>query len=199
MAYDKVIDSKKLEQEMTSVADAIREAGGTTEDLEWPQGYIDAITPLSAGGGESMEEWIDLANITTEEDVGYITFDKDVDGNPFSVKKLVMKVDLPSTIPASGLYVGTKKGLWGGAHLAINVATTALFICATIEVVEGKYTEIEMSQTKLNTYWGNLPNAKVVSSSSNLISQFYFGGAYSASMNNYIPTGTTIKVWGLKA
>ena len=146
----------------------------------------------------TKDEWIDLADITLEEAVGCIELDTDIDGNPFSVKKIVMKVDLPSTIPAKALYVGTKKGLWGSAYLAINVTTTALFICATIEVVEGKYTEIEMSQTKHNTYWGNISNAKVISDSSSLISQFYFGGTYSASMSECIPAGTTIKVWGLK-
>lgn len=35
--------------ELTSVADAIREKGGTSAALEWPDGFVDAIGDISAG------------------------------------------------------------------------------------------------------------------------------------------------------
>jgi hypothetical protein len=46
MAYDKVIDSEKLNQDLTSIADAIRTSGGTTKPLEFPQGFVKAVEPL---------------------------------------------------------------------------------------------------------------------------------------------------------
>lgn len=42
-----VVDSDSL----VSVADAIRTKGGTTEDLEFPQGFVDAVGAIESGGG----------------------------------------------------------------------------------------------------------------------------------------------------
>lgn len=39
---------------MTSVADKIREKGGTSAPLEYPQGFIDAIDAISGGGDEPI-------------------------------------------------------------------------------------------------------------------------------------------------
>lgn len=51
MAYDKVIDSAVLEADLTSVADAIREKGGTSETLSFPDGFTEAIAAIESGGG----------------------------------------------------------------------------------------------------------------------------------------------------
>ena len=51
MAYDKVIDSAKLDTDLTTVADAIRAKGGTTDPLSFPTGFADAISAIQAGGG----------------------------------------------------------------------------------------------------------------------------------------------------
>ena len=51
MAYDKVIDSSKLDSDLTSVADAIRSKGGTSEALAFPAGFVSAIEAIEAGGG----------------------------------------------------------------------------------------------------------------------------------------------------
>ena len=51
MAIDKAIDSVKLESNLTSIADAIREKGGTSEQLAFPAGFVSAIGAISAGGG----------------------------------------------------------------------------------------------------------------------------------------------------
>ena len=50
MAYDKVIDSSKLDSDLTSVADAIRSKGGTSEALAFPAGFVSAIAAIEAGG-----------------------------------------------------------------------------------------------------------------------------------------------------
>lgn len=51
MAVDKAIDSTEFDSKLTTVADAIRTAGGTTA----PTGMVDAISSLSSGGGGTEE------------------------------------------------------------------------------------------------------------------------------------------------
>lgn len=49
MALDKLVDSAQLDEDLTSVADAIREKGGTSADLLFPSGFITAIGEISGG------------------------------------------------------------------------------------------------------------------------------------------------------
>lgn len=56
MAIDKVIDSAKLDSDLTSVANAIRTKGGTSAQLAFPQGFVDAVDAIQTdGGGEPSE------------------------------------------------------------------------------------------------------------------------------------------------
>lgn len=43
------------DEELTSIADAIRTKGGTSDPLTWPDEYVDAIGAISGGGGGSMQ------------------------------------------------------------------------------------------------------------------------------------------------
>lgn len=56
MAFDKVVDSTALEAGLTQIATAIREKGGTTDALAFPDAMAAAITAIQAGGGSS---WTD--------------------------------------------------------------------------------------------------------------------------------------------
>lgn len=49
MAYDKVIDSAQLEADLTTVADAIRAKGETTEPLAFPDEYVAAVEAIETG------------------------------------------------------------------------------------------------------------------------------------------------------
>ena len=51
MALDKVVDSAVLDAGMKSVADAIRAKAGTTDLLEWPDGFKTAVEGIQTGGG----------------------------------------------------------------------------------------------------------------------------------------------------
>ena len=51
MALDKVVDSAVLDAGMKSVADAIRAKAGTTDLLEWPDGFKAAVEGIQTGGG----------------------------------------------------------------------------------------------------------------------------------------------------
>lgn len=55
MAVDKAIDSTEFDSKLTSVADAICTAGGTTATMSFPTGMVDAISSLSSGGGGTEE------------------------------------------------------------------------------------------------------------------------------------------------
>ena len=56
MAFDKVIDSAVLDADLTAVADAIRSKGGTSEPLAFPDGFVNAVEGISAGGGSGVSE-----------------------------------------------------------------------------------------------------------------------------------------------
>lgn len=60
MAYDKVINSAKLDADLTAVADAIRTKGGTYAPLSFPSGFIGAVQGLQVGGGN-----VEQGEITT--------------------------------------------------------------------------------------------------------------------------------------
>lgn len=58
MADYKVVDIEQLETDLASVADAIRTKGNTTDDLEFPQGFVDGIGAIESGGGD-LPDWDD--------------------------------------------------------------------------------------------------------------------------------------------
>lgn len=69
MAYDKVIDSSVLDANLTSVANAIRTKGGTTGNLAFPTGFVNAISAIETGGKVTMEVY----DITIASDLGQPT------------------------------------------------------------------------------------------------------------------------------
>lgn len=58
MAVDKLVDSAQLDADLTSVADAIRTRGGTSGQLEFPDGFVEAIEDIpSSGSADTLYEW----------------------------------------------------------------------------------------------------------------------------------------------
>ena len=51
MALDKLVDSTQLDGNLTSIANAIRAKGGTSAQLAFPQGFVDAVEAIETGGG----------------------------------------------------------------------------------------------------------------------------------------------------
>lgn len=49
MAYDKVVDSSVLNNNLTAIADAIREKAGVEDSFAFPAGFVEAIAGISAG------------------------------------------------------------------------------------------------------------------------------------------------------
>ena len=50
MAIDKAIDSTQLNTDLTSIANAIREKAGLTDSFAFPEGFVQAIAGIEAGG-----------------------------------------------------------------------------------------------------------------------------------------------------
>lgn len=64
MAYDKVVDSTVLNAGLTAIANAIREKGGTSGTLAFPDGMAEAIAAIEAGGGNFV-----TGTFTTTDDI----------------------------------------------------------------------------------------------------------------------------------
>ena len=50
MAVDKLVDSNQLNADLTSVANAIRTKGGTSDPLAFPNGFVSAVNSIPTGG-----------------------------------------------------------------------------------------------------------------------------------------------------
>lgn len=49
MALDKLVDGAQLDSDLGDIADAIRAKGGTSAELEFPQGFVDAVDAIPTG------------------------------------------------------------------------------------------------------------------------------------------------------
>lgn len=75
MAYDKVIDSSVLDANLESVANAIRTKGGTSANLAFPTGFVNAISAIEAGGGNVEKREITFASDITNTEKTILTAD----------------------------------------------------------------------------------------------------------------------------
>ena len=64
MAYDKVVDSAVLDAGLKQIADAIREKGGTSDNLAFPTAMADAIVAIESGGGSGNVDLSGFPNIS---------------------------------------------------------------------------------------------------------------------------------------
>lgn len=79
MANYKKVDSDQLDADLKTVADAIREKGGTTDELAFPDGMATAVSEIQSGGGdtrfkdfvEGASAALDGGDITTIRQYGF--------------------------------------------------------------------------------------------------------------------------------
>ena len=91
---------------LTAVADAIRTKGGTSEALEFPDGFVSAVEGIQAGGGGDDEFLLSIVERTiTELDTDKFT----VIGNGAFCRSSLIKVRLPKakTIGYQSFYEST--------------------------------------------------------------------------------------------
>ena len=70
MAVDRAIDSTEFDSKLTTVADAIRTAGGTTEPMSFPSGMVEAISVLKSGSGAGGGAGFATGTLTFNESQG---------------------------------------------------------------------------------------------------------------------------------
>lgn len=110
MALDKVVDSKQLDADLNKVANAIRENGGTTDTLAFPDEFVTAIGNMSAGGSGCTLNVTGVAGDT-------VTITKD-------------SITRTKTLDSSGMatFKGLEGGVWSitmtnGSQTVTNVIT----------------------------------------------------------------------------
>ena len=79
--------------DLTKVASAIREKGGTIDPLVYPDGFVTAIEGIETGGGADISPWADMVtfSITPAEDLtGKIDFTSFISGRTSSPDNFIL-------------------------------------------------------------------------------------------------------------
>ena len=98
MAYDKIVDSGVLDGKLTAIADAIRTKGGTTGELEFPDGFVSAVEGIQAGGGgDFLESWLAKTLEAVDSDVECA-----IDESQFAFQANLKTVNLPNAVSYFG-------------------------------------------------------------------------------------------------
>ena len=72
MADYKMVDTTKLESDLTAIADAIREKSGSTDTLAFPEGFTEGIASISAAAAKEAEITITLASSKNTLEYWYV-------------------------------------------------------------------------------------------------------------------------------
>ena len=111
MAFDKVIDSAQLDADIKSIADAIREKAGVSDSFVFPDGFIEAVSGISAGGG-SFATGTHTMNETASASTIVITHGLGVPPTKFCwfvSAPVVSKLNVSSNQALSFLYADNEK------------------------------------------------------------------------------------------
>ena len=121
-------DYLTTDTELTSVADAIREKGGTSAALAWPSGYVDAIDAIETGGGGTEAVTVTLnsmyftiGNIAWVDASGSIRTDYETE--------MGMMGELYTLTPVVGsMLVARPSGLWKDSSVPRCTLATSIVI-----------------------------------------------------------------------
>lgn len=131
--------------ELTDVADVIREKGGTSAALEWPDGFVDAIGDISGGGGTGGGSIADPIRFF------------DYDGTCVASYKAV-----PSALPENPSHDGLVAQGWNYtlAQIQTQFAATGTCDVGQMYVTESGDTEIDivLQGGRLSPYLSICPN-----------------------------------------
>ena len=83
MAYDKVVDSSVLNASLKSIADAIREKAGSSDNLAFPAGFVEAIAGIEVG---------EIPNFGHNIDSGSFVLTSDKTGAEYNIETNLQKV-----------------------------------------------------------------------------------------------------------
>lgn len=162
MSLDKMVDSVQLDANLTAIADKIREANGTTEQLSFPNDFIEAIDGL---GREDL---------TYPKDVDFIDYDGRLIYS-YTVEEFLALTALPANPINKGLiaqgwnwtladaqeFVAECGSLVIGQSYTTDDGRTRLYICVPEDMIVNNYpTTVSLcltSDTKGSPtiYWGD--------------------------------------------
>lgn len=136
---DLVIANKS---DLVAVADAIREKAGSTDELSFPGGFVDAVGGISTGGGSDEDNWELAAQDGTTcrgEAINIPYMDDDwftVKINSSETEQYRVTVDgveylANTSYHENGIYF-TLEGYSGDLHFGINIAKTKITIYTMI-------------------------------------------------------------------
>ena len=154
MALDKVVDSAALDAQLTSIADAIRSKGGTTDQLTLA-GMVDAINAIQTGSGGIQSA---SGEYSIAEDVKDLNIDiSDVGFVPDIVAVYLDEMGME--------YTSTPTKIWYLSYVPdiidmVNVSNAALYTRTNVGVLwrGGKGTYTQQSAPVSMNYVGTAKN-----------------------------------------
>ena len=117
MAYDKVVDSAVLDAGLKQIADAIREKGGTSDNLAFPTAMVDAIAAIEAGGGEINGARYVCGSFTPESDITseFTVQHEELSMGDISIDVFFLWCSYDTMIMPDGSW-GNSRFLWGAQN-----------------------------------------------------------------------------------
>lgn len=120
--------------DLEAVADAIRNKGGTSAPLSFPQGFVEAVEAIEAGGGGGVTAATGTVTLASKELVPGANQSKAFPGIELSFKPDIFVLTLDNTswdaiaTPSIGLYtvICFKRELLAPYRIASNVSTDSL-------------------------------------------------------------------------
>lgn len=137
--------------DLTAVADAIREKGGTSEALAWPQGYVDAIGAISGGGGGPILNPLCGAEMFVEN--GSVTYQYEFDplyGKPYSA--YVFEIDwMGMSVPPPSIY--TARATFDNSTSVLTISNSGAMNAGCVFVIEFLWGDNPGSGYMANPVW----------------------------------------------
>ena len=160
MALDKLVDSAQLDADLTTVANAIRTRGGTSDTLSFPSGMASAVLAIPSEGGGGT------AGFVYPKDINFYDYDG-VLLESWTLAELQTKTALPDYPTHAGLtsqgwnwtleaLKATNRKMNVGATYVTDDGSTRLYI--TIDVLGRTTMPLYFSQTVTNDVvidWGD--------------------------------------------
>ena len=123
MAYDKVVDSSVLDAGLKQIANAIREKGGTSDNLAFPTAMADAIAAIEAGGGGGgTSAWGTVTPSTYTASI-YVGVEIPADNFYFAVTTVSTPTKTSSAYMLCGYFV-VQNGVTSGQFLGASKSTS---------------------------------------------------------------------------
>ena len=137
MALDKLVDSTALDEGLTDIADAIRAKGGTSGQLTFPEGFVDAIDDIPTGSGGSA---------AIKNDVTFYDYDGTIVAS-YSASEFASLSALPANPSHAGLIA--QGWNWSLSDAKTHVAKYSELNIGQMYVTQSGATEIDVEMHEL--------------------------------------------------